>query len=536
MNNWKKVKLGSVLTESKIVSENPNPNNRIRVKLNVLGVEQRPITKDKKGATKYYKRKSGQFVYGKQNLHKGAFGIIPKELNGFESSSDIPAFDVNESCYPEWIFYFFKKGNFYLKLENLAKGVGSKRIDTQQIFELEIFLPSKEEQKNILYEINKIESKSTILFQEIRVQEDNLRKLRKSILQDAILGKLTQEWRNFNTHNESASDLLEKIKIKKNQLIQNKLIQKEKPLHSIKDDEIPFKIPETWRWCRMYDISEKLGAGSTPKGGNSVYVSNGIMLFRSQNIYNEGLQLNNIALIPNEIHDKMKGSKVKAKDILLNITGGSIGRSTLIKDDFKTANVSQHVAIIRLIELETRHYIHNLIMSPYFQERIMDVQVGVSREGLSMTSLKKLLVPIPPINEQKLIVEKIKLFKSNCDKLEQEISINKKKSDELTHSFLTELLGDEKNIIENKSFKDLKKASQKREIKYNSKTTNMDLVTILKVNGKLHAEDLWKMSEHYLDKNVNDSIDKFYSDLKIKIEIEKTIKEVANEKGYIELV
>ena len=536
MKDWKKVKLGSLLTESKVISENPNPNNRIRVKLNVLGIEKRPETKDKKGATRYYIRKAGQFIYGKQNLHKGAFGIVPQELDGFESSSDIPAFDVDDSCYSEWIFYFFKKGNFYLKLENLAKGVGSKRINTQQIFELEIFLPSKEEQKNILDEINKIELNNTILFQEIRVQEENLKNLRKSILQDAILGKLTQKWRDNNTPNESASDLLEKIKRKRNQLIKNKLIKKEKPTPSIKDDEIPFEIPETWRWCRMHDISEKLGAGSTPKGGNSVYVSNGIMFFRSQNIYNEGLQLNNIALIPNEIHDKMKGSKVKAKDILLNITGGSIGRSTLIEDDFETANVSQHVAIVRLIELETRHYIHNLIMSPYFQGRIMDVQVGVSREGLSMTSLKKLLVPMPPIDEQKLIVEKINLLKSNCDKLEQEITTNKKQSDELTHSFLIESLGDEKNIIENKSFKDLKKDFQKREIKYNSKTTNMDLVTILKENGKLHAEDLWKMSEHHDDTDIGNSLDKFYADLKEKIEVDKTIREVTNEKGYLEII
>jgi restriction endonuclease S subunit len=226
MKDWKKVKLGSLLTESKVISENPNPNNRIRVKLNVLGIEKRPETKDKKGATRYYIRKTGQFIYGKQNLHKGAFGIVPQELDGFESSSDIPAFDVDDSCYPEWIFYFFKKGNFYLKLENLAKGVGSKRINTQQIFELEIFLPSKEEQKNILDEINKIELNNTILFQEIRVQEENLKKLRKSILQDAILGKLTQKWRDYNTPNESASDLLEKIKIKRNQLIKNKLIKK----------------------------------------------------------------------------------------------------------------------------------------------------------------------------------------------------------------------------------------------------------------------------------------------------------------------
>ena len=65
MKNWEKVKLGTLLTESKIISQNPNPDNRIRVKLNLMGIEKRPLTKDKKGATKYYIRKAGQFIYGK---------------------------------------------------------------------------------------------------------------------------------------------------------------------------------------------------------------------------------------------------------------------------------------------------------------------------------------------------------------------------------------------------------------------------------------------------------------------------------------
>ncbi len=215
MKNWKKVKLGSLLTESKIVSEKPNSDKRIRVKLNVLGVEKRPITKDKKGATKYYTRKAGQFIYGKQNLHKGAFGIIPQELDGFESSSDIPAFDIDESCYPEWIFYFFKKGEFYLKLKSLAKGVGSKRIYPKQIFELEIFLPSKEEQRKVLDEIEKVEISSRKVVNEIDSQEENLKKLRQSILKDAITGELTKEWRSQNPITEQASELLQKNKRKK---------------------------------------------------------------------------------------------------------------------------------------------------------------------------------------------------------------------------------------------------------------------------------------------------------------------------------
>ena len=153
MSEWKKVKLGDLWKESKIESLNPDSNKRIKVKLNVLGVEKRSAKNDEKGATKYFIRKSGQFVYGKQNLHKGAFGIIPKELDNFESSSDIPAFDIIPECNPEWIYYFLKQGSFYKKLEKYSKGTGSKRIHPDKIAHLEIPFPNRKEQDKIIDQI-----------------------------------------------------------------------------------------------------------------------------------------------------------------------------------------------------------------------------------------------------------------------------------------------------------------------------------------------------------------------------------------------
>ena len=219
MKNWKKVKLGSLLTESKIVSEKPNTDKRIRVKLNVLGIEKRPVTKDKKGATKYYTRKTGQFVYGKQNLHKGAFGILPEELNGFESSSDIPAFDIDKSCFPEWIFYFFKKGKFYLKLDRLAKGIGSKRIHPKQLYELDIYLPSKEEQKIILERISLFTKNKFSFERESKLQLEYVKKLNLRLLDDSVFGELTEEWRELNPDVESGKKLLNKIKSKQDNWI-----------------------------------------------------------------------------------------------------------------------------------------------------------------------------------------------------------------------------------------------------------------------------------------------------------------------------
>jgi len=142
----KKVKLGELWKESKIESANPDSDRRIKVRLNVQGVEKRPDKNDQKLATKYFIRKAGQFIYGKQNFHKGAFGIIPKELDNFESSSDIPSFDIVPECNPEWLYYYFKQGNFYAELEKYSKGTGSKRIHPDKIEHLEVPLPERKEQ------------------------------------------------------------------------------------------------------------------------------------------------------------------------------------------------------------------------------------------------------------------------------------------------------------------------------------------------------------------------------------------------------
>lgn len=538
MKNWKKVKLGTLLTESKVVSVKPNTDKRIRVKLNVLGVEKRPDTKDKKGATKYYTRKAGQFVYGKQNLHKGAFGIIPKELDGFESSLDIPAFDVDDSCYPEWIFYFFKKGNFYLKLESLAKGVGSKRINTEKIYDLNIFLPTKDEQRIILEEIEKAEVNNQKLLKEIKLQDDYIIKLHQSILQDSVEGKLTKDWRIKNPKVESAKELFKRLKEEKERLIKDKKIKKQVSLPQIKKDEILFEIPNTWSWIRMQDIIKDLRYGTSKKcdyslGGNPV--------LRIPNIKNGKIDLSDLK--STNLSDKeFKDLSLEKDDLLLIRSNGSeslVGRSAVVeKIGIGSAFAGYLVRIQVLKKFINSQYLHIFLESPMARTAIeLPLRTTSGVKNINSTEISRLIIPLPPIEEQIIIVQKVNELLLNCNKLETEILESKVNSEKLMNSVISKLLGDEENIlIKSKVHEKVKISTPIREIKYNSKTTNMDLIQLLKENGKLHAEDLWKMSEHYDDVNINDSIDRFYADLKEKIETDFTIKEVENEKGYLELV
>ncbi len=168
---------------------------------------------------------------------------------------------------------------------------------------------------------------------------------------------------------------------------------------------------QNWNEYRLGEISSKIGSGSTPKGGASAYSTNGIPFIRSQNIHNDNLQLDDVVYISSEINTKMKGSQVKAYDILLNITGASIGRTCVVPGDFSQGNVNQHVCIIRLKDNNPKFF-QSYLSSSKGQNLINNSQSGSGREGLNFQHIKAMKIFAPNINEQ----NKIANFLSSVDK------------------------------------------------------------------------------------------------------------------------
>ena len=164
---YKNKKVKDNLIESKIEGSD-NINRRLTVKLNLKGISVRESkTTEFEGATKQFIRKSGQFIYGKQNLHKGAFGIIPKELDGYLSSSDIPSFDFIGEINPKWFYYYFSRQSFYENLERLSTGTGSKRISPKDFLNIRIMIPDINEQNKIVSILNNIDKKINIISNQI---------------------------------------------------------------------------------------------------------------------------------------------------------------------------------------------------------------------------------------------------------------------------------------------------------------------------------------------------------------------------------
>jgi type I restriction enzyme S subunit len=241
-----------------------------------------------------------------------------------------------------------------------------------------------------------------------------IKKLRELILELAVRGLLVPQ----DPNDEPASELLKKIAAEKAKLIKEGEIKKQSKLSPVQDGEHPFSLPSGWRFERLGNLTSKLGSGSTPRGGKSAYVLNGIIFLRSQNVWNDGLKLDDTAYIPEETHVAMQNTQVFPRDVLLNITGASLGRSTIFPEELITANVSQHVTIIRLIEAEMAEFLHLGILSPLVQKLVWGRQVGMAIEGLSKKVLEKFEFPIPPLAEQQRIVAKVDELMALCDQLE----------------------------------------------------------------------------------------------------------------------
>ena len=158
--------------------------------------------------------------------------------------------------------------------------------------------------------------------------------LRQKLIDMAMRGLLVEQ----RQEEGNASDLLEQIRAEKAALIKKGQIKKEKP----------FAIPANWCWVRLGELCKKVGAGSTPTGGKAVYKDGGPILLRSQNVYNDGLRLNEVARFDVELWSN-RSSHVLPNDLLLNITASALGRSAIVPSVFEDADVDQHVLIIRQV-------------------------------------------------------------------------------------------------------------------------------------------------------------------------------------------
>ena len=237
--------------------------------------------------------------------------------------------------------------------------------------------------------------------------------------------KIAQFLDNKTAKIDQAVDLAEKqialLKEHKQILIQNAVTRGLNPDMPLKDSGVEWigQVPEHWEVKKIKHVTSKIGSGITPLGGGSNYIDGGIPLLRSQNIHFDRIDLNDVARISEFTHNSMKNSKVRKGDVLLNITGGSLGRCFYV-DSNEEMNVNQHVCIIRPNKKINTIFLNMLLASEIGQKQIWFFQQGGGREGLNFQAIKNFYLPLPDLEEQ----QKIAIYlNKQATKIDQAIAL-----------------------------------------------------------------------------------------------------------------
>ena len=289
----------------------------------------------------------------------------------------------------EYVYQYTKSDFFRQEIEKRALlNATPMKINLGEIGKVPVPIPkSKKEQEKIANILSTLDKKIELIDQEI-IQTQYLKK--------GLMQKLFSEGLGFQ---DEGGNWRPQTKFR---------------------DSVFGSIPAIWETPKLDECVTKVGSGVTPKGGSAAYLETGVPLIRSQNILFGKFKLGNVAFISDSQHKKMKGSQLQARDVLLNITGASIGRCAVLPKDFDEGNVNQHVCIIRTTKDIIPEFMGIFLNSYLGQKQIWSLQAGGNREGLNFQQIRSFIVPVLPKNEQQAIIDICFTVEAKLDLLEQQ--------------------------------------------------------------------------------------------------------------------
>jgi type I restriction enzyme, S subunit len=352
---------------------------------------------------------SGKYLFNERHILYGkinpAFAKVAFPKFSGICSADMYPIDCKEGkIIPKFLFYCLLSTAFIHYAISVSDRTGIPKINRNELDNAKFIIPDVEEQQKIITIISNVDN----LIETTKQAIENIKRVKKGLMQKLLTRGIGH------------------TKFKKVNFHFGKIIE----------------IPEDWEVRKLKELVLKINSGVTPKGGSSVYLENGIPLIRSQNVHFEGLTLDNVAFISEEIHNKMKNSKLMDNDILLNITGASIGRCTYVPPNFGEGNVNQHVCIIRVKPLLLHTFLSYVLSSNLLQTIIQSSQVGLSREGLNFKEIGNFVFPLPSLSEQ----NKISTILSNIDSKITSQEQYKEKLEKLKKSLMQKLLTGEVRV------------------------------------------------------------------------------------------
>lgn len=451
--SWDLVEMGSFLKERKGRFKPDDKEINGLKRIEKIDFSGKIFLSEKSSKTNMILIKKGGLVISGINVAKGAMAI-------YKGTEDIKA-TIHYSSYEydknkidiEFLNHFLKSQIFIEALKGQIPGGIKTEIKPKHILPLKVFIPASiEEQKELVKLLDKRNASVNSISTELTHQFNLVKKLRQAFLREAMQGKLTAEWREQNPDVETATELLAEIKAEKEQLINDppagragKKIKKQKPLPPITKEEIPFEIPENWVWCRLGEViifgpSNGYSPRESKKG-------QGIKCLTLTATTYGFFDSNHYKYVDENISEDSY-LWIKENDILLQ-RGNSIdfvGIAALCESINDKYIYPDLMIKIRVGKFISPKYLHKLLISPfwrsYFQNNASGAQKSMPK--INQGVVLRTLVPLPPLSEQKAIVEKLDELMAYCDSLEESIKNSQSQNEMLMQAVLKEAFEDKK--------------------------------------------------------------------------------------------
>jgi type I restriction enzyme S subunit len=365
-------------------------------------------------------------IFTRQGVADGSIGFAPKEVHGCITTENMPMFSVkNNVVAPELLGFFFKTFLFKQYVQSIeTTGSAQKALHEKDLLQLPINIPSLlSNQQVVLKKLHASSVKIEALNVEFTTQQKHLKQLRQAILQEAIEGKLTAQWRAENPVikgdlNTDAQALLAQIHAEKQSLITQGKLKKNKPLASIADDEKPFELPAGWVWVRLGEVCNKITDGfhNTPKKleqTDFVYIS-------ATHVKDCIIDWANCDFVDEVSHRELfhKAYPQKGEILIVNI-GAGCGVSAIIDVEYEFS--FKNVAVLKFNQV----FLINHFLQIYLRSQRDRIYLNLTQGGLqpflSLKTLKDIFSPLPPIAEQSAIVTKVQHLLAQVDALETEL-------------------------------------------------------------------------------------------------------------------
>ncbi len=316
----------------------------------------------------------------------------------------------------EYLLWFFKTDYFISNgVKSFTGTAGQQRIHKDYLANCVFPLPPLAEQKRIVAKIEELlplidrygQAWSKLEAFNKRFPGD----MQKSLLQMAIKGRLVEQRPEEGT----AEELYQQIQAEKQALVKAGKIKKEKPLPEIKEEEIPFDIPEGWKWVRLGEIVSVYGGKRIPAGRKLSLEDTGYVYIRVSDMKDGYVSTENLQYVPKDIYPSISRYIINKEDVFITVAG-TIGRVGKIPHELDGSNLTENADRLVFFNLD-QDWLIKCLQSSVVQNQIADATTKVGQPKLAIIRIQNMLIPLPPLAEQKRIVAKLEKLLPLCERL-----------------------------------------------------------------------------------------------------------------------